>query len=151
MKYRIHYHQEIDATDLEAGLRKAAKSTLQFEQVEAGSLTLVLTNQETIQRLNKEFAGLDQPTDVLAFPGSGDDPDEEGIYYGDIVIALPIARQQAAQAGHSALEECALLVIHGTLHLLGYDHGTKSEKDKMWARQKGIFQHLDLSLIEPEA
>jgi probable rRNA maturation factor len=150
MKYRIHYHQDIEASELEGTLRQAVMETLQTEKVESGSLTLVLTNEKTIQDLNSKYAGIDQPTDVLAFPGSEPDPDDEGVYYGDILIALPIALQQAGQAGHSTEEECALLAVHGTLHLLGYDHGTPAEKEEMWSRQASILRRLGLASIEPK-
>lgn len=149
MKYRIHYHQEVDATDLEPTLKQAALKTLRTENVEPGSLTVVLSTENTLRDLNHEFAGVDRPTDVLAFPGSEPDPDDEGIYFGDVIIALPIAQQQAAKAGHSVMEECALLVIHGTLHLLGYQHATPVEKEKMWSKQALIMKQLDLPPIEP--
>ncbi|MGD8603839.1 MAG: rRNA maturation RNase YbeY [Anaerolineales bacterium] len=149
MKYAIHFRQEVEAVDLEASLRQAALETLKAEEAASGSMTLVLTNEKMIRDLNKEFAGLDQPTDVLAFPESDADPDEEGLYYGDVIVALPIAHQQAELAGHSTEEECALLVVHGTLHLLGYDHGNPAEKADMWSRQTLILERLGLPDIEP--
>lgn len=150
MKYLIHYHQEIEASELEPTAKQAALETLSTENVEAGSLTLVITDEDSIQRLNHKYAGMDRPTDVLAFPGGEPDPDDEGLYYGDVVIALPIAQQQASFAGHSTAQECALLVVHGTLHLLGYDHATPAEQEEMWAKQSIILKRLGLSSIEPK-
>lgn len=151
MNYHIHYRQEVEAGGWEASLRRAALETLMTEKAAAGSLTLVLASETMIQDLNKEFAGLDQPTDVLAFPDSENDPDEEGLYYGDVIIALPIARQQAELAGHSAEQECTLLVVHGTLHLLGYDHSNPAEKAAMWSRQALILKRLGLPSIGPKS
>ena len=148
MCYTIHFIQEIEAVNLEASMKQAALETLKNEQAVPGSLTLVLTDEATIQRLNYEYAGLNQPTDVLAFPGEEVDPDDEGIYFGDIIIALPIAERQASAAGHALQAEVNLLTIHGTLHLLGYDHADRDEKEAMWAKQSAILTSLGLDSIE---
>lgn len=82
---------------------------------------LVLTGDPEIRRLNWQYRGIDRPTDVLAFPMR---EKRESSYYllGDVVISIPTARKQALQQGHSLQQELALLIIHGLLHLLGYDH-----------------------------
>lgn len=74
--------------------------------------------------LNREFRGFDRPTDVLAFPGDeAEDPHGER-HLGDIAIAVPTAARQARERGHSLPQEIRILVLHGYLHLLGYDHET---------------------------
>lgn len=148
MRYKINLHLEVEAAGMQGFLRNAALQTLQHEQVESGSMTLVVTDEETIQRLNKEFADLDQPTDVLAFEGAEDDPDNPGRYYGDVIIALAVAERQAQEADHSIEDELSLLTVHGTLHLLGYDHATSVEKNAMWAAQSAILDHLGVSVEE---
>jgi probable rRNA maturation factor len=70
-----------------------------------------------MRRVNRELRQQDKPTDVLSFPG-------EGGYLGDVLIALPVARRQAAEAGHGTERELKTLLLHGVLHCLGYDHET---------------------------
>jgi probable rRNA maturation factor len=81
-----------------------------------GSVTIALVPDQRIRALNRQFRGKDRPTDVLSFPA------EEGGRLGDIVIAIGVAREQAAEAGHSLGAELRVLALHGLLHLLGYDH-----------------------------
>jgi probable rRNA maturation factor len=148
MHYTIHFVPEVEARGLKTTVKQAALETLANEEAVPGSLTIVLTDEERIQRLNQEYAGIDQSTDVLAFPGAELDPDESAFYFGDIIIALPVAQRQAEQAGHAVQAEVALLTVHGTLHLLGYDHATQTEKDTMWAKQATILKSLGLDSIE---
>jgi len=81
-----------------------------------GSVTIALVPDQRIRALNRQFRGKDRPTDVLSFPA------EERGRLGDIVIAIGVAREQAAEAGHSLGAELRVLALHGLLHLLGYDH-----------------------------
>jgi probable rRNA maturation factor len=148
MHYTIHFVQEIEAQGLKTPMKEAALETLVYEEAVPGSLTLVLTDEEKILRMNQEYAGIDHSTDVLAFPGAELDPDEDAFYFGDIIIALPVAQRQAEKAGHAVQAEVALLAVHGTLHLLGYDHGTQAEKDTMWAKQAAILKTLGLESIK---
>lgn len=86
------------------------------------SLTVRLSDEEAMRGLNRQFRQRDKPTDVLSFPG---DTSPEGRHLGDVVIALPVAARQASARGHSLMREVKLLLLHGVLHCLGYDH----EKD----------------------
>ena len=81
-----------------------------------------------LRRLNGRYLGEDHPTDVLSFPSGDHGP---GAHLGDIVIAYPAVVRQAAEFGHSEESELALLAVHGFLHLLGWDHGTKKEEREM--------------------
>jgi probable rRNA maturation factor len=101
-------------------------------------LTLVVTDDSAIQALNKQYLGVDAPTDVLSFPAEEMDPDSQALYLGDVVLSYPRAEVQAAAGGHTVAAELELLVVHGVLHLLGFDHTEESEKDKMWAIQDEI-------------
>ena len=74
-----------------------------------------------MRRLNRTYRGKDAPTDVLSFPGQ---ETPEGPHLGDVVIAVPVARRQAEAAGHSSERELRVLLLHGVLHCLGYDHET---------------------------
>ncbi len=88
---------------------------------EARSFAVRFCGDATIRRLNREFRGKDQPTDVLSFPG-GYTP--EGLHLGDVVVSVPTARRQAAALGHPVERELRELLLHGVLHCLGYDHAT---------------------------
>lgn len=74
-----------------------------------------------LHRMNRDYRGKDKPTDVLSFPG---EPGEEERYLGDVLISVPTARRQAEARGHSAERELKVLLLHGLLHCLGYDHET---------------------------
>jgi probable rRNA maturation factor len=134
----------------ESLLRAAAQKVLQAEGLQ-GQATVVLTDDTGTLELNREYLGIDSPTDVLAFSAQeGDEPfavaPEAMEYLGDVVISYPRAQAQAARFGHSTQNELQLLVVHGMLHLLGYDHATDAEKVRMWDRQESILE----SLREPE-
>ena len=137
---------------LEAGLRMEAMT----EEVE---LSLVLVDSAEIQALNAEYRGLDKPTDVLSFAAEeGSDefllPEELPFrLLGDIVIAVPIAAEQAAVYGHSFEREMAFLALHGLLHLLGYDHGHEeddSDLADMVQRQEIVLNQLGLERCKSE-
>jgi probable rRNA maturation factor len=88
-----------------------------------GIVTVAFVTNARMRQLNREFRGIDRPTDVLSFPAS-DEPARAGEPLGDIVIATGVAREQAAEAGHGMVAESRLLALHGLLHLMGYDHDT---------------------------
>jgi len=113
-----------------------------------GDLTIVLTNDVQLQELNWDYLGIDAPTDVLSFPASETDPETARRYLGDILISVPRAGEQASAAGHTLEAEVQLLSVHGTLHLLGYDHAEASEKAQMWKVQAEVLERLGLSNVE---
>ncbi len=110
----------------------------------AVEISLVITDDEAIQDLNRRFRGIDQPTDVLSFPlleNSAESnifvlPPENVVHLGDIVISLPRTEEQAREYGHSFERELAYLAVHGTLHLLGYDHETEDERNRMREKEE---------------
>ena len=106
--------QRVDAPRLRRVVRAAGRAV----RVE-GEVAVVLAGDGLLRRLNREFRGLDRPTDVLSFPGEGG---EEGL--GDVVISVPTAARYARRRGHSVLRELDILALHGFLHVLGYDHET---------------------------
>jgi len=127
-------------------LRAVAEAALRQEGV-AGEVTLVITDDVGIQELNRDFLDIDAPTDVLAFSareetgGFVSAPEASG-YLGDVIVSYPRAAAQAGEQGHSVERELALLVVHGVLHLLGYDHAEAEEQTRMWARQEAILASL---------
>ena len=126
-------------------LENAAQAVLDLSGVAAGDLTIVLVEDARIQGLNRDFLGHDAPTDVLSFPADEPDPETGRRYLGDVVISLARAAGQAAERGHAVEAEMQLLVVHGVLHLLGHDHAGPGEKDRMWAVQAGVLEHLGVS------
>jgi probable rRNA maturation factor len=127
----------------EAVLKRAANETLKHEGTALDTeLTIVITEDTNLQRLNQQFLGIDEPTDVLSFPSGDIDPDSGESYLGDILISYPRARAQAESAGHPVEAEVQLLVVHGVLHLLGYDHADPEGKKRMWDAQNEILSVL---------
>lgn len=130
-------------------LQRAARLTLDLESAPVDAdITIVLTDDEQLHELNKEFLGVDAPTDVLSFPASESDPETGTPYLGDILISIPRATEQAQASGHSVEAEVQLLVVHGTLHLMGHDHAEAEEKARMWAAQAEVMSRLGLSYVK---
>ena len=151
--YQIHVQQKVKVIhSIAAALRTAVTVTLRHEQHKPpAEVTLLLTDDDQLQSLNKEYRGINAPTDVLSFeagdtmPGmKGDDP-----YLGDIVISVSMAERQAKEGGHSLKAELQLLTVHGTLHLLGHDHEEPEEKDRMWWAQASILAQLGAEIAGP--
>ena len=115
----------------------------------AADATIVLTDDTQLRELNLKFLGIDAPTDVLAFPSGETDPDSGSLYLGDVIISYPRAQNQAASGGHAVIAELQLLVVHGLLHLLGYDHATPEQKKAMWAAQAEILAQVGCAIREP--
>lgn len=129
----------------EVTLSRLARHALTQEDVDEGAeLSLLFVEPGHIRRLNGRFAGNDYPTDVLAFPMMEDD-DEGSLLLGDVVICPEIARKNASELGHELQDELANLVVHGTLHLLGYDHQRDDEKAKMDARSREILSSFEVN------
>lgn len=135
---------------LELLLRRAIEATLGYERVNGGcEVSLTFTDDEGIRELNRRYRNIDRATDVLSFPqidfgtDGVDLSDNSYKILGDIVISLERARAQAAEIGHSLEHEAAFLCVHSTLHLLGYDHVTSEEDEKiMFGKQKEIIESL---------
>ncbi len=195
MRYTINIQIDDEFVDLidQAALRQAIERALASCNEPSGMLSLVITDDATIQQLNRDYRGVDMPTDVLSFAnhdapptdpatvnashgwidGSAnsaeEEPDEEEfseeeeeyedeaadehsfttdlppeladeltLYLGDIIIAYPYAAQQAVEYQNSVLAELRLLAVHGTLHLLGYNHESAEDEATMWAMQRQI-------------
>lgn len=142
------FQNEIDPTSIE----KALQLTLQrFNQITAATLSVVITDGDTVRQLNHQYRGLDTPTDVLSFENIPDPdfPDAGEEHLGDVVISYPVAAAQAVAAGHTPGEEVILLAVHGTLHLVGLDHDTAANKETMWAIQRQILAELGLGHVQP--
>ena len=117
--------------------RKIAKKLLSVLECSDAELSILLTTDKEIQQLNAQYRGKDAPTDVLSFPQLEDEPPDGSALLGDIVISMETANRQADEHGVSFQEEILRLLIHGLLHLLGYDHEnvTPAEAERMQSKE----------------
>jgi probable rRNA maturation factor len=120
-------------------IKHAVKETMDYYNITKTDITIRLTDDNEISQLNKEYRGFSSATDVLSFLQDFTDPETGRKYLGDIVISIETAIRQAPKFELTIDQECAFLAIHGTLHLLGFDHGTPEEKKTMWEIQDKIF------------
>jgi len=132
-------------------LREAAESTLSQQRVEETyDLTVVITGDEALRELNRRHRGLDASTDVLAFANETRGPFVDAPtfprYLGDVIISFPQAEAQALEAGNDLSAELQLLVVHGVLHLLGYDDQTQPERTRMWRAQQAVLDELGVEV-----
>lgn len=143
----IEINPSLQTTPAPQACERAALAVLAHQSTN-GDLTIVLTDDVQLHELNRDYLGIDAPTDVLSFPASETDPETGRRYLGDILISVPRADEQAGIAGHAVEAEVQLLVVHGTLHLLGYEHAEAAEKARMWKAQADVLESLGLSEIE---
>lgn len=133
----------------------AIQTVINQHDVDSSSgVTVVIETDDAVHKLNKHHRDVDAPTDVLSFPADPlpaelDDTIEP--YLGDLIIAYPYAKSQAERLLHKLDDSLALLVIHGTLHLLGYDHNTLINRAEMWSEQALALKTLGIDdSIVPE-
>lgn len=128
-------------------IEKTAMHALRNDGKDDGTeLTIVIDSDEAVHELNKTYLGIDAPTDVLSFSADVIDPDTNRLYLGDIIISYPRVEAQAGEARISITAELQLLIIHGVLHLLGYDHADDSQKQAMWNAQASILAELGVRI-----
>jgi probable rRNA maturation factor len=132
-------------------LDKIAEKTLKMAKFKKPSeISLVITGEKKIKSLNKKYRGVDKITDVLSFGNEGRkdrtakfvNPPDKIVYLGEVFICYPQAGKQAKQKKHSVKRELAILLIHGILHLLGYDHREDYEKSEMKDMEKRVLATL---------
>ncbi|OLZ10474.1 rRNA maturation RNase YbeY [Sulfobacillus thermosulfidooxidans] len=134
------------SAELEETVRRVAIAALDnLGGLEDAELSIVLTDDSTIHELNRTYRGVDRPTDVLSFSQrEGEDAFDDPVL-GDIVISLDRTRQQALEYGHSFERELGFLTVHGILHLLGWDHETPDDEQRMMAKTEEILGGIGLS------
>jgi probable rRNA maturation factor len=118
---------EVEPAFVRRVLRLAAKVPEIAARMPSGrsNLAVRITSAEELRDLNRTFARQDHTTDVLSFTGDGD-------HVGDLAISWPAVLEQSKRAGHSPNAELAVLLVHGFLHLLGWDHRSRAESAEMW-------------------
>jgi probable rRNA maturation factor len=128
-----------------ADLERTARAALDAEKVPPAELGILITDDATIQDLNRRYADEDKPTDVLSFSlREGEEfvsPDDT-VRLGEVIISLDTAKRQAEEAGRALGAEVAHLLVHGILHLLGYDHAEPDEERAMQARERELLSSV---------
>lgn len=132
MKINFHNNTKYNTRDFEKKIKKALKK----QESNKRSMEIVFVNHEIIKKMNKEFRDIDKTTDVLSFVND----DEFNNSLGDIFINIDQAIKQAEEYEHSMIREISFLAVHGYLHLIGYDHQTKTEEEKMFNLQEEILR-----------
>ena len=159
MDYEIYVSREkrnLGHNNSAALIKKAAAMALRAEGVEKALISVMLTDDEGIRTVNREFRGVDRATDVLSFPlneltpGDFDhadceiDPETGAVLLGDMMISVPRCAEQGEDFGHGYEREIMYLTVHSVLHLLGYDHVDEGEmKQQMRQREKEIMGDKD--------
>jgi probable rRNA maturation factor len=141
-----------------AWLQSLLEKVLLAEEAPSNAeISLVITNQERIRELNREYRGKDRPTDVLSFSMAEDKieeipagfivPPDGQIHLGEVIISYPQAVIQAGERRHSLKKEMAILIIHGVLHILGYDHEKPEMESTMQARETEILSSIRKEIL----
>lgn len=131
-----------------AWLKRVVIDTLSMEKVADAEVSLVITSDEQIHEINRTYRKVDASTDVIAFALAEEttegfvSPPDGILHLGEVVVSFPTAVRQAAEIGHSVQEELDILIVHGTLHLLGYDHVLSGQARKMKNRERKILEYL---------
>ena len=159
-----HQNQILVDNDFEEKINEVVNFVLNEEEVNVDyQISIVFVDNEEIKKINEETRGIDKATDVLSFPML-DYPnkkvfkdayknyefditylDDRELILGDIVLSLERAREQSEEFNHSYLRECAYLIVHSVLHLLGYDHMEEEDKKVMRKREEEILNKLKIT------
>jgi len=129
-------------------IRDKSKAILSLCGLKDAELSILIVNNQRIRMLNKKYRGIDRPTDVLSFPMTGTEfnsvppAQPEGLstqplLLGDVVLSMEKIESQAREQGHSAERELMMLLTHGILHLIGYDHERSSQEDRRMRKKEG--------------
>ena len=162
MTITIEKETEVDFSfDYETLAREVINFTIDHEDFPfEAEVNLLLVDNDRIHEINKEYRGIDRPTDVLSFPllsyeREGDfdaieekddnfNPDTGEVMLGDIIISVQKVKEQAEAYGHEPKREFAFLIVHSMLHLFGYDHMTSEEAAFMENKQKEILKEMNI-------
>jgi len=131
--------------NLEACVQRAAEAALLDNEAPPSEISVVLSDDEHLRELNKHHRGIDKPTNVLSFPSARSKaPAGTPRLLGDIVIAFETVEREAAEESKPIENHLSHLVVHGVLHLLGYDHEDDEEAEMMEARERQILAKLGI-------
>lgn len=149
--------EELEISEqLIAKLTECLQMAAEMEGIEDGEVELTFVDNEQIHQLNREYRGIDRPTDVLSFAMHEEKDEELTIIYevdeaapfvdtfGDIIISVTKAKEQSEDYGHSLDREMGFLFVHGFLHLLGYDHQDEPSEQEMMGKQEAVLARVGL-------
>ena len=152
MKLGIQIDKEFRKHLKEEWLQRVVEHCLTVRDFDSEvELSLLITNNETVRELNQRYRGIDEPTDVLSFALTEGEPDNcpfitppDGVLHlGEVIISYPQAVRQAEGAGHKVDQELALLIIHGVLHLLGYEHDEPDREKEMRELEEKVLSEVE--------
>ena len=134
-------NEQVDIKDIESLLEKSIK----FLNIENAMFNIIIIDDERIHSINKEYRGIDRPTDVISFALEDSDKVEgmEIRVLGDIYVSIETARRQAYEYFNTEKEELRFLIIHGLLHLLGYDHMKPEDEKEMMSLEEEVLINYD--------
>ncbi|UOD34758.1 rRNA maturation RNase YbeY [Deferribacteraceae bacterium V6Fe1] len=144
MGIEIYLTDEVESDFSEGFIKKISERVLEKLQIDKNlKVSVLVTNDSEIQAINRDYRDIDKPTDVLSFPQFEKIEDiEDGSLLGDIVISIDTLKKQANENEIDAKREAAFLIIHGFLHLLGYDHMDEKQEEVMFDLQENILKSL---------
>jgi len=146
MKPEIHLLNE-NKYDYPDDIDDVIETTLTvLNQEKKISVNINLVDEQEILELNKQFRDYSEPTDVLSFEAGVIDPETGNKILGDIVICIPFVEKQSTLLQNNLNNEIRLMIIHGMLHLLGYNHDDEHSKSIMWGDQNKILEKLQIEL-----
>lgn len=127
-------------------LKSFLENVCRDEKLENGEFNIIIVDNEEIRNINREHRGIDRETDVISFALEDDKTFNFDDYrmLGDIYISIDKTREQQESYGHSFKRELSFLAVHGLLHLLGYDHMTKEDEEKMFSKQEEILSRYGI-------
>jgi len=135
--------QDEFAVDLES-VRAVCESILIDDKIRSGRINVVLVNSDTIQQFNRDFLQHDYPTDTISFPI--EDRRSEGHLEGEVLVCTEIAKERAREFGWSAEEELLLYIVHGMLHLTGFDDATPEQRAVMQEKEREYLATLGIQV-----
>ena len=138
----VEFNDQQDIVSIEKDMIKLLKEVIitaaELEGYSGGEVSVAFVDNEMIKELNNQYRDKNEATDVLSFPMDNE-------ILGDIIISAERAVAQAEEYGHSVKRELAYLTVHGILHLFGYDHYNKEEKDEMRQKEERVLTQLNIS------
>ncbi len=158
MEINVLIEEGIEAEPGPDWIQKVVETVLTAENAPLNAeISLLITGQQRIQELNRDYRGKNQPTDVLSFSMSAQKEGEEAlafisppddlVHLGEVIISYPQAVLQSGESRHSIAVEMAALIVHGVLHILGYDHEKPGMEPAMKAREKKILKDLEKEML----
>ncbi len=132
------WKNEMSAEDWEKQAQELVSHTFSFAKKEPQALTILLANDDEVKKLNLQFRNQNKPTNVLSFPN------DDNTYAGDIALAYQIIKKEAQEQNKTFRDHAMHIMLHGILHLLGYDHQNENEADEMETLEKTILHYFKI-------